>query len=92
VGASLVSTGKQLLMLISNTISMLSSFHSTLTLTILSEISLKLSSAIVKLALGLVKVNCKPLKNPLIRRKMVAVHGLILVVVGHTISSLTKMG
>ena len=88
MGASLVSPGTRLLM-VTNKMSMLSSSHSTLTLTILSFISLKLSGAIVVLAFGLVTVNWRQMVNPIMRRVMVAGHMLIIV---DTRSSMTKMG
>ena len=87
MGASLVSPGTRLV--VTNKMSMLSSSHSTLTLTILSLISLGLSTAVVVMALGLVGMNWRHMVNPIMRRVMVATHVLIKV---DTRSSMTKMG
>jgi hypothetical protein len=89
VGASLVSPGTRLLM-ITNKMSMLSSSHSTLTLTILSFIRLRLSTAGVVLALVLVTGNYRHALNPIMRRVMVA--GQMLQVILDTRFSMTKMG
>ena len=87
MGASLVSPGTQVV--VTNKMSMLSCSHSTLTLTILSLISLRLSAAGVVLELGLVAVNWRLVVNPIIRRVMVAGRMLIM---KDTRSSMTKMG
>ena len=90
MGASLVSPGSRLLFVAStNKMRMLSSSHSTLTLTILSEIHLRLSTAEVIMALGLVAMNWKAVVNPIMRRVMVASHVLMM---QDTRSSMTKMG
>ena len=88
MGASLVSTGTRLL--IGNKMSMLSSSHSTLTLTILSLISLTLSAAGVLLALCLVTMNWRHKVNPIMRTVKVA--GQMFIVIQDTRSSMTKMG
>jgi hypothetical protein len=87
VGASLVSPGSRLLV-VTNKMSMLSSSHSTLTLTILSLIRRRLSSVIVVGALSLVAMNCRPVVSPIMRVVMVA--GQILIM--DTRLCMTKMG
>jgi hypothetical protein len=87
VGASLVSPGTRLLV-VTNKISMLSSSHSTQTLTILSKIRRRLSSAGLVLGLGLVEVSWRHMVSPIMRRAMVA--GQIKIRV-HTVSSLKKI-
>jgi hypothetical protein len=79
VGASLVSPGSHLLLVVTNKMSMLSSSHSTQTLTILSLIRRWLSAAVVVVALGLVSVNCRHMSSPIIRRVMAALHGLQII-------------
>jgi hypothetical protein len=87
-GASLVSHGTRLLM-ITNKMSMLSSSHSTQTLTILSLIRQRLSTAVVIEAFALVTVNCRVELSPIMRRVMVARQ---LLIIKYLISSLKKMG
>jgi hypothetical protein len=89
VGASLVSPGSRLLVVITNKMSMLSSSHSTQTLTILSFRSLALSSAIDLVAFALVTENWWVLCNPIMRRVMVARQTIMML---DTRSSVTKMG
>jgi hypothetical protein len=88
VGASLVSPGIQLLK-ITNKMSLLSSSHSTLIFTIQLLINLSQSDANIIEALSLVIMDCQTIKNPIIRRVMVAGHILIVII---TISLMTKMG
>jgi hypothetical protein len=87
VGASLVSPGTRLLV-VTNKMSMLFSSHSTQTLTILSLIRLRLSTAGVTEAFCLVTMNWRVKVNPIMRRVMVAGQMLIMM---DTRSSMTKM-
>jgi hypothetical protein len=89
VGASLVSPGSRLLVTLTYKMSMLSSSHSTITLTILSLIRGRLSGAVVVVAFALVAVNYRHALNPIMRRVMVA--GQIVIVVDIR-SSMIKMG
>ena len=84
-----MSPGMGVPLLLGNKMSMLSYSHSTLTLTILLFISLRLLFAVVIGELSLVIILWRPMISPIMRLVMVAIQMLILVI---TIFSMTKMG